>query len=74
MCVCVCVCVCVFVTERTPPHPQTAWLDNDSGEIIKENSYIFSLFFLSFHFLSYFFNLFFKLLNDIPRFVKWILR
>ena len=59
------------VTERTPPYPQTDWLINDSREIIKENSYIFlSLFFLSFHFLSYFIYLFLKLLTDVPRFVK----
>ena len=57
-----------FMTERTPPHSQTDWLINDSKEIIKENSYIYSLS-SSYPFLSHpiFLNLFFQTFNKRPK-------
>ena len=59
----------LIVTERTPPHPQTDWLINDSREIIKENSYFFLSLIL--------FPILFYLLNFQPMSwdsLTWILR
>ena len=63
------------MTERTPPHPQTDWLINDSSEIIKENSFFFFLS-SSYHFIFYPI-LFIYFLNFRPMSLdslKWILR
>ena len=55
-----------YVTERTPP--QIGWLINDSREIIKENFFLSSPYFISYPIL--FIYLFIKLSTDVLRFFE----